>query len=151
MRKRTLNINEVEATNLPVVYTCYGLGSCIGLFISDRRKGLTGGAHIPLPSAVHASELLDAPRLINELLESLALLGSDLTCLRAKITGGGSVYESSFNIGEQNTKAVLEKLIGTKVFIAAKDVGGNVSRTARFNSVTGELKISTSQQKTYSI
>ena len=151
MRKRMLNINEVDVTNKPVVYTCYGLGSCIGLFVTDRLKGLAGGVHIPLPSTCETSEFLDASRLINELLGSFTLLGSDLNYLRAKVTGGASVYESSFNIGEQNAQAVLQKLMDIKVYIAATDLGGKVSRTARFNSITGELKISTSEQKTYSI
>ena len=151
MRKRTLNINDVDVTDKPVLYTCYGLGSCIGLFVTDRLKRLAGGAHIPLPSTLESGEFLGATRLINELLGSLALLGSDLSCLRAKVTGGARVYESSFDIGEQNARMILQKLIDLRVFIAAKDLGGKVSRTARFNSETGELKISTSEQKTYSI
>jgi len=151
MKKRMLNINEVDVTQEPVIYTCYGLGSCIGLFVMDRTKGLTGGAHIPLPSASDTGEFLGASRLINELLGSFSLMGSDLHCLRAKVTGGARVYESSLNIGEQTAEMVLKKLIDLRVYIAGIDVGGKISRTARFNSVTGELKISTSEMKTYSI
>jgi chemotaxis protein CheD len=151
MRKRMLNINEVDVTDKPVVYTCYGLGSCIGLFVTDRVRGLTGGAHIPLPSCSDADEFLGAGRLINELLGLFALGGSDLSGLRAKVTGGAQVYENSFNIGEQNVQVVLQKLIDLKVYLAATDVGGAMARTARFNSVTGELQISTSECKTYLI
>ena len=151
MINRVLNINDVDATHEPVLYTCYGLGSCIGLFITDRMKGLTGGAHIPLPSDQCTGEFLGAIWLINKLLDSLTLLGSDLSCLRAKITGGASGYKSTYNIGKQNVDTVLQKLIDIKIYIAAKDVGGNVSRTARFNSLTNELVISTSSLKTYSI
>lgn len=151
MKKRMLNINEMDVSKEPVVYTCYGLGSCIGLFITDRTKGLSGGVHIPLPVEMNRSEFLGASRLINELLGSFSLMGSELNCLRAKVTGGAQIYENSVNIGEQTAEMVLKKLIDLKVYIAGTDVGGKVSRTARFNSVTGELKISTSERKTYSI
>jgi len=151
MRKRMLNINEVDVTAKPVVYTCYGLGSCIGLFVTDKPKGLSGGAHIPLPASTETDGFLGASRLINELLQAFQQLGSDLSYLRAKITGGAQVYDSLLNIGEKNIRAVLQQLIEKKIFIAATDVGGRVSRTARFNSVTGELCISTSEQKTYCI
>ena len=151
MKKRMLNINEVEVNDNPVVYTCYGLGSCIGLFITDSVKKLSGGAHIPLPFSLHAGEFEDATRIINRLLFAFSNLGSDLNYLRAKVTGGAQMYESSFGVGQQNIEIVLQKLIDKKIFIAATDVGGKVSRTARFNSITGELQISTSEQKTYSI
>lgn len=149
MRRRTLNINEVEVSDKPVLYTCYGLGSCIGLFITDRTKGLSGAAHIPLPFSPDTGVFLGATQLIHELLNAMSALGSDLKSLRAKVAGGAHVYQSSSNIGEQNANIVLDKLVINKVYIAAKDVGGSISRTARFNSVTGELEISTSEKKTY--
>lgn len=149
MRKRMLNINEVDVTNEPVEYTCYGLGSCIGLFVMDRMKGLSGGAHIPLPTS-EAGSFLGAKGMINDLLDAFVAEGSDLNTLRAKITGGAQVYESS-SVGEQNAKVVLQHLVERKIYVAAADVGGKISRTARFNSSTGELEISTSEQKKYSI
>jgi len=94
---------------------------------------------------------MDAAQMINNLLKSLKNMGSDLNYLRAKVTGGAQVYESSLGIGLQNTQVVLQQLLERKIYIAAMDVGGRVSRTARFNSVTNELHISTSEQKMYSI
>ncbi|HEY8938193.1 MAG TPA: chemotaxis protein CheD [Cyclobacteriaceae bacterium] len=149
--KRILNINDTHATSDPVEYTCYGLGSCIGLFISDRVKGLSGGAHIPLPEPSVEGEFENADAMISNLLQQLSLQGSDLLTLRAKVTGGARIYESVNDIGKQNINAVTQQLINRRIFIAAMDVGGKFSRTARYNSVTGELRISTSEQKTYSI
>ncbi len=147
-----LNINEVEVSEKPVEYICHGLGSCIGLFVTDRLKGLSGGAHIQLPSSPNNSgEHLGASYLINKLLNDFSAQGSDLNYLRAKVTGGARVYNGSLNIGEQNVQVVLQQLIDRRIFIAAKDVGGRISRTARFNSITGELQISTSELKTYCI
>ncbi len=151
MRSKVLNINEVDVTGKPVIYTCYGLGSCIGLFLTDRLRGLSGGAHIPLPVSTEESEWYGVSGMIDILLENLKSMGSDLNCLRAKVTGGAQVFENMTNIGDQNVQSVLQQLVNRKIYLAAKDVGGKVSRTARFNSVTGELKISTSERKTYSI
>lgn len=151
MRKRTLNINEVDVTGKPVLYTCHGLGPCIALFITDRLKGVSGGAHIPLPSSLSGSDFLDAASMIDALLCSFAQLGSDLKFLVAKLTGGAQVYASSANIGEHNALVVLQQLANKKIFIAASDVGGSIPRTARFNSITRELEISTPGLKKYCI
>lgn len=151
MRKRVLNINEMDVTSSPIVYTCYGLGSCIGLFVSDRVKKLTAGAHIPFPFSDNAEELHGANRMIDDLMHLMEVQGSDLRCLRAKLTGGAQVYPGTNNIGRQNIEAVLQMLTDRKVYVASSDVGGQISRTARFNSETGDLYISTSEQKTYCI
>jgi chemotaxis protein CheD len=151
MMEKTLKINQLDVTNRPVIYTCFGLGSCIGLFVSDRVKGISGGAHIPLASASVSGEFLDATKMINELLKDFSDLGSGLNSLRAKVIGGAQVYSSSTSIGEQNIRTVIQRLTDSKIFIAATDVGGRVSRTARFNSITGEVHISTSEQKVYCI
>ena len=150
MISKMLHINEVDVTPHPVMYTCYGLGSCIGLFISDRQYKLSGGAHIPLPKSMGDGSLHDAPMMISRLLQSFINLGSDLSCLRAKITGGARVFETSQDIGTQNADAVFQQLVSNRIFVAACDVGGSISRTARFNSITGELQVST-LHKIYSI
>jgi chemotaxis protein CheD len=150
MIERVLNINQVFVTERPAHYVCFGLGSCIGLFITDRLKGLSGGAHIPLPS-YNSGELHGATEMIESLLVQLYGLGSSLEGLRAKLTGGAQVYDCSIGVGAKNTDAVLRHLMERKIYIAAKDVGGTVSRTARFSSVTGDLKISTSRKKEYTI
>jgi chemotaxis protein CheD len=151
MKAMVLNINDTDVTPHPVVYICYGLGSCIGLFLTDRTMGLTAGAHIPLPTYSYSGAFLGANQIIDQLLTSLAQQGSDLNCLRAKITGGAQMFESSSDIGARNAEAVLNQLVAKKIFIAATDFGGKISRTARFNSITGKLEITTSEQKMYFI
>lgn len=146
-----LTINEMDVSDQPVVFTCYGLGSCIGLFVTDRTKGLSGGVHIPLPHNSAQSEWKGAAYLIDELLYTFEAWGSDLNTLRAKVTGGAQVYGSHCSIGTENAEVVLKRLTDRKVYIAATDVGGTCSRTARFHSQSGELEISTSEQTKYSI
>ena len=142
MKNRTLNINQTDVTKEPVIYTCFGLGSCIALFLNDRLTGLAGGAHIPV-SKDSPGELLSMPVLMNELLSKFQAMGSNLSCLRAKMTGGAQVFESAMKVGEQNIKAIRRELTDRKIFVAGEDLGGRVFRTARFNSRTGELVIRT--------
>jgi chemotaxis protein CheD len=147
---QVLHINQIYTTEKPTQYVCFGLGSCIGLFVVDRLKGISGGAHIPLPTE-NLGGFMGASDMIEQLMKQLSDFGSNLEGLRAKLTGGSQVYEGSFDVGAKNTEAVLKQLLERKIFIASKDVGGCVSRTARFSSITSELIISTSEQKKYTI
>jgi chemotaxis protein CheD len=150
MIERVLHINQVFTSDEPTHYVCFGLGSCIGLFITDRQKQLSGGAHIPLPSAGNGL-FQGATEIICSLLQQLREKGSSLETLRAKLAGGAHVYAGSMPIGAGNIDAVIKYLIENRIYIAAKDVGGTVSRTARFNSATGDLKIFTSEKNEYVI
>lgn len=148
---RVLSINDTHVARGPITYVCYGLGSCVALFIADRVTGVTAGAHIPLPAAGSKGELRNAEEMINGLLDQLEEHNCDPLTLRAKLVGGAQVYSGTNDVGRQNSEAVIHMLVMRRIYIAAVDVGGNVSRTARFNSSTGELIVSTSELKTYSI
>lgn len=154
---KTIQINEVDVSDTDIEYTCFGLGSCIGLFVADRSLGIAGAAHIPLPDGEGpGGELQDANRLIRLLLKGFQLKGSNLQTLRAKIAGGSSIYnvddlQKSLGVGEQNVQAVIKLLVENKIYLAATDVGGTVSRTARYDSRTGQLFIRTSEKKSYII
>lgn len=150
IKTKTLAISEIDVAKGPIIYTCFGLGSCVGVFISDKLNCISGGAHIPLPICSQMGEFLGATRLITKLMDLFSFMGSDLKHLQAKVVGGAKVFESSLNIGEQTAEAVLNELCRLQVILAATDLGGTMSRTARFNSQTGALNI-TSQTKNYII
>lgn len=151
MINKVLAISDVDVTDTPVIYTCYGLGSCIGLFLTDRMKPISGGAHIPLPSKITGSEMKDALSLIDSMLFVFREKGSDLSCIRAKLAGGSLLYENSPDIGQQNSSSVLSYLVRNRIFIAAMDIGGRHPRTVNFNSATGALAISTGNQSRFCI
>ena len=138
-----LNIGDVVISDSPATYTCFGLGSCIGLFIQDRLTGLSGGAHIFLPASdtlsTDKNKFYAAGEAIKNILDRFKERGSNLNSLRAKVVGGANVLGASLQTGPQNTASVIEHLVASKIFIAAKDVGGKVCRTAHFKSDTGEL------------
>lgn len=144
MTEYKLNIGEVVVSKQPAVYTCMGLGSCVGLFLQDRQTGVSGGAHIFLPNANHT--LTDGfhysvASAMDELLKQFQEHGSSLQNLRAKISGGASVLANVYDTGTGNVNRVKEALVAKRVYIAAADVGGKHCRTARFCSRSGEMTI----------
>jgi chemotaxis protein CheD len=151
MMSHILNINDVAVSAKPVELVCLGLGSCIGLFVTDRIKKVSGGAHIPLPSGSKSIDMKGADELLEQLLQKVQSKGGNINRLRAKITGGSNILSHEIAIGDQNALSIVELLQARKIYIAATDLGGNVSRSVRFNSITQELLISTSAQKIYSI
>lgn len=132
------------------------MGSCIGLFLQDRTLGLSGGAHILLPSYSISPESIGKYYTVDSSIEQLLLQfkskGSTTLNLRAKITGGASLLSSTFQTGKKNADDTIDQLIKNFIFIAATDVGGQLSRTAYFDCGTGVMTVrnpETKEIKTY--
>jgi len=156
MIQYNLNIGDVVISDGPATYTCFGLGSCIGLFIQDRLTGLSGGAHIFIPESIDTTtednKFYSATSAVQNILKQFKERGSTLAYLRAKVVGGANVLGSNIETGEQNTSSVMQQLIASRIFIAATDVGGKDCRTAHFKTATGELIVkvpATSELKIY--
>jgi chemotaxis protein CheD len=147
MHEEVLLIGEVKVFQDPVVMKCYGLGSCIGLFVKDRLTGICGGAHIFLPGNTSSSQNVCWNSLVTTLLRKMKSQGSDLSYLRAKLVGGANMFRNGFDVGAINIRTVTEELIQNKVFIAASDLGGNVSRTVVFDTATESLAIKSIETK----
>lgn len=151
MKEYRLNIGDVKTFDSPVTLTCYGLGSCVGLFLQDRTKGISGGAHILLPdeegTTTTSPAWYNVTSALNKLIEEFQKKGSHLKTLRAKIAGGANVLNTSFNIGQRNVESLMNQLIRHKIYIAASDVGGSMSRTAKFFSEDGALLVKTMNEK----
>ncbi len=150
-----LNTGDVITSRQKAHYTCFGLGSCIGLFIHDRLTNLSGGAHILLPEdevgPIDSTKFYNVASAIREILFQLKNNGSTLTSLRAKITGGANVINVNMRTGSRNAASVVKHLSAHKIFIAAIDVGGTYSRTARFESESGLLTVSMPKIKEFKI
>lgn len=155
MKRFILEIGEVKTFTEPVTFVCFGLGSCVGLFMQDRVTGIAGGAHILLPDedagpdskarGYNVSEAIDC------ILTDFKRNGSKLLGLRAKIAGGANVLSYHSGLGSQNVQSVISKLIERRIYIAASDVGGRLSRTAQFDSNTGMMLVRMLESNTYKI
>ena len=146
IHEEVLLMGEVKVFNQPVVMKCLGLGSCVGLFVKDRNTGISGGAHIFLPENI-LPENVNLIATVELLLAKMKTLGSDLSFLRAKLTGGSNVLGKSFDIGSLNITSVIDQLTRNRIYIAAQDVGGRVSRSARFDASTESLIIQVMETK----
>ncbi|MGC3943073.1 MAG: chemotaxis protein CheD [Chryseolinea sp.] len=143
MKVYTVNIGQVVTHQGRAQYNCFGLGSCIGLFLHDRQLGLTGAAHILLPDAERGPDTHGwycADDAIAELVRRFQQHGSSLAGLSAKMVGGANTLGTT-ETGAKNVQSVMHHLRKRNIFIAATDVGGTLSRTAQFETTTGTLTV----------
>lgn len=135
----------MHVTDKPAVFSCFGLGSCIGLFLYDRLRKIGGAAHILLPNSKNGSDLEPASyadTAIELLIARIQKLGGNPDALRAIVIGGANVIDNcSFQVGAQNCEAVQKQLIGNKIYIHKKEIGGYLSRSVQFFTQDGSYKI----------
>jgi chemotaxis protein CheD len=110
----------VSREELPIMTT---LGSCIASCLWDRVAGVGGMNHFMLPDGAGDNGRYGAfamERLISELLE----LGATRGTLEAKVFGGGQVMAGmdSLQVGERNTRFVLDYLRTERIPVVGKDV-----------------------------
>jgi chemotaxis protein CheD len=120
------------------------LGSCIAACLWDSRARVGGMNHFMLPDGdggegsgrygSYAMELL-----INEMLK----LGARRETMQAKVFGGGQVMAgfTTMNVGERNTKFVLEYLSTERIPIVSQDVLDIHPRKVCFFPETGKALV----------
>lgn len=127
-----------------------GLGSCIGIVIYDKNKGIAGMAHIMLPSSQeiknNSNKLKFADTCLDLMMQDLMKKNLSKSSLKAKIAGGAQMFSvalnsENLNIGKRNALAVKEKLKSLNIPIVAEDLYGNSGRTITFDISTGDLHI----------
>ena len=139
-----LPMGGVAASAVPVWLGCFGLGSCVGLFLHDRVQKIGGGVHVMLPAAPSETQLQPATLYADHALEALVgqmtRLGSDPINLRARITGGANVLNLNLgSVGERNVAAVKQLLTAHRIPLLTAEVGGTRSRSVRFCTASGQL------------
>ena len=119
------------------------LGSCIAACIYDPYARVGGMNHFMLPEGgadsggrygSYAMELL-----INEMMK----LGDRRESMQAKVFGGGQVMHTftTMNVGERNTKFVLDYLQTERIAVVSKDVLDIHPRKVVFFPSTGKAMV----------
>jgi chemotaxis protein CheD len=118
------------------------LGSCIAACLWDRERRIGGMNHFMLPEGngdtgrygSFAMELL-----INEMMKR----GASRLTMEAKVFGGGAVISgmSSINVGERNTKFVIDYLNTERIPIVSKDVMDIYPRKVCFLPASGKAMV----------
>lgn len=126
-----------------VLLKVMGLGSCIGVILSDVSTGICGIAHVLLPGASDRGETRYAETAIEKMVEDMVKMGARRSRITAKFAGGAQVFKHMsldiLKIGDRNAISVEETLIKKNIPILAKDVGGAVGRNVIFNPADGSM------------
>ena len=149
MAETMVRMGELAASAIDGdVLVSLGLGSCIGLVLLDRRKGVAGLAHIVLPAADgHGKDLNPlkfADKAVPELLRQVVALGARKPTLEAIVVGGASMFagaSSTLEVGARNATAVKAALAAERIRAVAEDTGGTKGRTVRVDPITGVVTV----------
>lgn len=132
------------------VLTTSGLGSCLGIALYDSTVGIGGMVHPMLPSRGESSKprerFVDSG--IEEVLEVMVEQGATVETVEAKVAGGativGIIGDGDGSIGDRNVRRVREVLDDHGIPIVGEDVGGSCGRSMRFDTGTGRVLVSRS-------
>ncbi len=121
------------------------LGSCIAACLWDRERHIGGMNHFMLPDG-QAADLTGGrygsyamELLINELIKR----GASRPTLEAKVFGGGAVISgmNSLNVGERNTRFVIDYLQTERIPIVSRDVLETCPRKVCFLPASGKAMV----------
>ncbi len=131
-------LGHQAVSDRPDVMMATTLGSCVAACVHDPVRGIGGMNHFLLPdlpetelrgdgaAARYGSVAME--RLINALLAQ----GAERRRLQVKLFGGGSVIESSYDIGGLNSRFALEYVRAEGLILAAQDLGGGSARRIHY-------------------
>lgn len=147
----TVGMADYKTSKIPDILMTAGLGSCIGICISDPVEKVGGMAHIMLPTSnghpgVNPAKYADTA--VELMIQDILRLGAKKMRLRAKIAGGAQMFSfpgktNVLKIGDRNAEAVEVELKRLGIPLLVADVGGSFGRTIHFDVGTGDLKIRT--------
>lgn len=146
----TVDIADLKVSDDPEsVLITYALGSCIAVIVYDPTVKVGGMIHYMLPlsdaspdkAKVNPAMFADTgiPFLFGKLYE----FGCEKKNLVVKVAGGGALYDDKgmFNIGQRNYMVLRRIFSKNSIVIAAEDVGGTKSRTAKLFLESGAATI----------
>ncbi len=153
----TIGIGGLEVTaDKGVVLITHGLGSCIAVIAYDPRRKVGGMLHFQLPtSSLSPDRAAESPGTFADtgiplLFERMYALGSKKGDIVEKAAGGGNFHNDNvtFDIGRRNHTMMRKIFWKAQVLVAAEDVGGSKSRTARLFLDTGQVTIQSGSEVT---
>ena len=129
----------VHAEDLLIMTT---LGSCIAACLWDRNARIGGLNHFMLPEGGGDSGRYGAYAM-EQLISEMMKRGASRGALEAKVFGGGQVIAGmdSLNIGERNTRFVLDYLKAERIPVVSKDVQGIYPRKVCFLPASGKAMV----------
>jgi chemotaxis protein CheD len=125
------------------------LGSCVGVCIWDPVNTIGGATHYMLPS--WDGKGLQSPRYgdvaVSVLLQKLLEAGANREQLRARLFGGGCLFDSmresgsnnEQHLGSRNVDVALEMLMKARIPVVSTAVGADRGQRIVFRTDSGEF------------
>jgi chemotaxis protein CheD len=131
------------------ILVTYALGSCIAVVAWDPVHRVGGMIHYMLPQSSVAPEKAErTPAMFADtgvplLFHGLYAEGCTKRGLVVKVIGGSSFQEGpgAFDVGRRNYVIIRQMLWKAGVLVAAEDVGGSKSRTAKLHVGSGLVTV----------
>lgn len=123
------------------------LGSCVAACIRDRVRGVGGMNHFMLPARKDAGVLSASMRYgtyaMEMLINQLYRAGARREQLEIKVFGGAAVLPgmSTIDVGERNSRFVLDYLREEGFPVAAQDLGDVHPRKVYFSPASGDIMV----------
>jgi len=146
MTQLVVDISDIKVSSDPeAMIVTYALGSCIAVILHDPKRRIGGMIHYMLPlSKGFEAKALERPAMFADtgvplLFETMYKLGTNKADIVVKVAGGGSINDQDgvFAIGKRNYTVLRKMFWKNNVIIAAEDVGGCKSRTAKLHVGSG--------------
>jgi chemotaxis protein CheD len=143
MKEINIGLGEQAISRNPdEVLVAYGLGSCVGVVMTDPGSHVSGLLHAVLPrpsDGMTRGEINSAKYVeggIEGLIAAMVKEGANRNRLIVRLVGGANMLMSSgltrsFDIGTRNIEAAQSTLERLRIPISAAEVGGHTGRTVR--------------------
>jgi chemotaxis protein CheD len=137
---------SAEAQSISII-----LGSCVAVCIWDATNAIGGATHYLLPSwdGRGASSPRYGDVAVSALLQKLLNAGADRSRLRAKVFGGGCLFDSmrepnskkEQHLGSRNIEIALEMLAKAHIPVVSTVAGMDRGQRIVFRTDTGDAEI----------
>ncbi|QZY00757.1 chemotaxis protein CheD [Halobaculum rubrum] len=144
-----VGLSDAVVADDGAVLVTSGLGSCLGVALSDPSAGVGALLHAMLPVAdgrpgAPEKFVVDG---IDATVDAMADAGADPDGVRAKIAGAAEMIEFNANgtdgsVGNRNVAAAEAALSERGIVVDGTDTGGDRGRSLRFDTATGALHVS---------
>lgn len=144
-----MNTAHAKVTQAPTRLKALGVGSCIVVALYDPTQKIGAMAHIMLPNSTEGGPVSNpfkfADLAIDAVVRKMESLGSRKQDMVAKMVGGANMFpglgHESLKTGEENVKAVKEKLEKEGIPLTGEVVGGSVGRSVEFDTASGIVTV----------
>lgn len=146
-----VGMSDLVVAKGPAIYTCLGLGSCIGFCALDPRADISAMIHIMLPESFPDKPVDKLGKFANTalpaMLEKMLKMGADRSRIVTAYAGGAQVFrfgaaaDSRLDVGNRNGIAVQGLTRALSLRVVASDTGGSNGRTVVFDSASGVIKV----------